>query len=238
MVEAKAVWGHGLRPPSSWDPQCAMDGWTHVTEGTWRHVDCSAGTGEVWLLVLASALPRLLIVLGYSLLSRLGAQALWVALPKPTTAPLPGTVASCVAFSPFETMGLNISDTAIGGLPGLRIFTFSVAPPRPASVTFPQEFCFLSHFSLPPKIWGRSADSGLKPNACPKAKIPHGCVSRVLWDLKNMKRAAQESWSGWAGGAPPALPRRRHSRPSATALRRGRATAVCRDGGLATFRSN
>lgn len=120
-------------------------------------------------------------------------------------------------------MDVNTSDTAIGGLPGLQIFTFSVASPHPAPVTFPQEFCFPSRFSLiPPKKFGAGgADSGLKPHTCPKAKIPHGYVIRVLWDLKNVKRAAEEGQSGRAGGAQSSTrspsPAGRRPQPSASA---------------------
>lgn len=191
-------------------PVC--DGRTSPRGSVKTRGDCSHGTGAVWLPGLAWPLARLPGILGFFLVFHLSPQTSWGALPKPTTGPLPGTVASCVAFSLFMMAGVNVSDTAIGGLPGLQIFTFSVASPHPASITFLQEFCFLSQF-LPPKIWGRGADSGLQPNTCPKAKIPHEYVSQVLWGLKNMERAAEKSQSGWAGGA--------QRQPSASTLRHG-----------------
>lgn len=66
-------------------------------------------------------------------------------------------------------MDVNTSDTAIGGLPGLQIFTFSVASPHPAPVTFPQEFCFPSRFSLipPKKIWGWGRRQWIKATHLP-----------------------------------------------------------------------
>lgn len=124
-------------------PQC--DGWAGACHrgSVYRQVE-----REAWPPVLASPLSRSAGVLGFSLLSHLDTQASWVAVPKPTTGPLPGTATSCVSSSLFIMMDVNTSDTAIGGLPGLQIFTFSVASPHPAPVTFPQEFCFPSRFSL------------------------------------------------------------------------------------------
>lgn len=82
----------------------------------------------MWLPGLAWPLARLPGILGFFLVFHLGPQASWGALRKPTTGPLPGTVASCVAFSLFMMAGVNVSDTAIGGLPGLHFYLLSGFP--------------------------------------------------------------------------------------------------------------
>lgn len=93
----------------------------------------------VVVLALPGVLGLSLAPLCLAVLSR--HSGLGVALVRPSPAPFQGSVTSCVSFSLFMTVGVQMSNKIIRGLSGAPVLPFQWIPLT--SVAFPHEISFI-----------------------------------------------------------------------------------------------